>query len=152
RVFRPVVRGARLAQPAATHHGDAIADAEQLWKIAADEKNRLAALRQLSHQTVDLRFAADVDAASRLVEEKHVDVVVQEPRERDLLLIHAGQIADRLTGVAVAQRELLPQPICRVALLFSRDDAKARDRLRQREVLSDRQSEREPFLLPVLRQ
>ena len=46
---------------------------------------------QLVDQLVDLRLAGDVDAARRLVEHQHVHVVMQQARERDLLLIAARQ-------------------------------------------------------------
>ncbi len=46
----------------------------------------------------DLRLAPDVDAARRLVEEQHVDAVVEQPRELHLLLVAAGERADRLPG------------------------------------------------------
>ena len=44
-------------------------------------------------EPVDLRLAADVDAARRFVEQEHVDVVVEQPRDRDLLLVAAGEFA-----------------------------------------------------------
>ncbi len=51
---------------------------------------------ELVDQLVDLRLAADVDAARRLVEDQHVDVVMQKARERDLLLIAARKARDVL--------------------------------------------------------
>ena len=67
--------GRGVAEPAARHHRDPIADAEQLRQIAADEQHGLAAPGrpcsaddQLVDQRVDLRLAPDVDAARRLVE------------------------------------------------------------------------------------
>jgi hypothetical protein len=38
----------------------------------------------------------DVDAARRLVEQEHVHVVMQQPRDRDLLLVAAGEAPTRL--------------------------------------------------------
>ena len=43
RVLVPFGDGPRLAEPAAPHHGDAIAQAKQLGKIAADQEHGLAA-------------------------------------------------------------------------------------------------------------
>ena len=47
-------------------------------------------------QRVDLRLAGDIDAARRLVEHEHVDVVVQQARDRDLLLIASREARYRL--------------------------------------------------------
>src|SRR5437773_1994416 len=90
--------GAGLAEPAAAHDRDAVAEAEKLREVAADEQGRTGrpALAGFGHQRVDegvdLRLARDVDAARRLVEQKHVDVVMEQARDRDLLLVAAGQL------------------------------------------------------------
>ena len=106
---------ARL-QPAAAHDRDAIAEAEQLGQVAADQTGPRSAVASIGlrrrrparrSSAVDLRLAADVDAARRLVEQQDVDVVMQQPRERDLLLVAAGELADRLRG----PRALDPQPL-----------------------------------------
>ena len=60
-----------------------------------------------SIRRVDLRLARDVDAARRLVEHEHVDVVMQQSRERHLLLVAARQLADRLRAVGAADREAI---------------------------------------------
>ena len=98
--FRPRGGRARGAEPAAAHDRDAVADAEQLGQVARHQRTAFAALAgdELVDERVDLRLAADVDAAGRLVEEEHVDVVVQEARERDLLLVAAGELADGWSG------------------------------------------------------
>ena len=46
-------------------------------------------------QRVDLRAGADVDAAGRLVEQQHPAVAQQPAGQHDLLLVAAGQRADR---------------------------------------------------------
>ncbi len=46
--------------------------------------------------TVNQRLGADVDAARRLIEQQYVDIMMQQPRDGDFLLIAAGQVADRL--------------------------------------------------------
>ena len=93
-----------LAQLSAVHDRDPIAQAEQLGKIAADHQDRFRRAPgrvgdELVDQPVDLRLAADVDAARRLVEQQHVDVVVEQPRDRDFLLVAAGELRRRTDPV-----------------------------------------------------
>ena len=101
----PFRGGAGCAEPAARHHGDAIAEREELGEIAADDEDGFCAAEaaryrrfgfeagspdtKLVEQLVDLRFAGDVDAAGRLIEDEDINVVVKQPRESDLLLIAA---------------------------------------------------------------
>ena len=65
---------------------------------SSDEIMRIAMPRagQLAHQPVDLRLRADVDALRRLVEDDHRRLGRQPPRQRDLLLVAAGEVADRV--------------------------------------------------------
>ena len=86
--------GTAVAQTAALHDGDAIAEPEQFRKIAADHQHGARfVIRRVGNERVDqpvnLRLAADVDPAGRFVENEDVDVVVQQSRDRDLLLIAA---------------------------------------------------------------
>ena len=90
--------GPRRAESAPAHHGDFVADAEQLRQVTADHQDRLGlatsgrvAGGQFVDQLINLRLRADVDAAGRLVEQQHVDVGVQQSRDRDLLLVAAGE-------------------------------------------------------------
>src|SRR5262245_55010177 len=91
----PLGHRPRGAEAAARHHRQAVADAQQLRQVAADEQHRPAARRQLADQAVDLRLAAHVDAARRLVQQQHVRLLVQQPPQCHLLLIAARQLADR---------------------------------------------------------
>ena len=92
--------GRGRSEPAARHHRDAIAHAEQLRQIAADQQHGfrppsadVQPTRARRSSAIDLRLAGDVDAARRLVEHEHVDVVVQQPRHRHLLLVAARELA-----------------------------------------------------------
>ena len=62
--------------------------------------------RKLANQAIaqgmDFRLGAHVHAARRLIEQEHRGVLVQQPRERDLLLVAAGELADALIPVAAA--------------------------------------------------
>ena len=83
--------------------------------------------------------------------EQHVRVVMEEPRERDLLLVAARQLGHRLPGPRVRSAEPGAERdgrgIPRRAL---RSKPNRAGRRRQRDVVGDRQPEREPFVLAVL--
>jgi hypothetical protein len=96
---------ARFAEHAAMHHRDAIANPEKLGELTGHDEHRLALLGELADEAVDLGSTPHVDAAGRLVEQEHVNVVVKEPRERHLLLIAARELADALIRVATADPE-----------------------------------------------
>ena len=55
---------------------------------------------EVDHQTVDLLLGADVDAVRGLVEDEHAGARLEPLREHDLLLVAAGEGADRVLGVA----------------------------------------------------
>ena len=96
--------GPRAAELAPAHHRDAVADRRAAPGRARHHEHGLAARREPVDERVDLGAAADVDAARRLVEQEHVDVVVEQPRERDLLLVAARERADGLIGAARRRR------------------------------------------------
>ncbi len=101
---------ARL-QPPAEHDRDAVADAEQLGQIAADEEHGLGRRAggradELVDQRVDLRLARDVDAPGRLVEHEHVHAVIQQSREGDLLLVAARELRHGLSGTGAADGQI----------------------------------------------
>src|SRR5207247_8353973 len=78
-------------------------------------------------------------------------VVVQQPRNGDLLLIAARQLADRLARVAARDAEPL-DPSGRGRALSRRHDGERRpERLeaRERHVVGDAQSERHAFASPL---
>ena len=79
-------------QPSADHDADRVAHAEQLRKVRAHEDHRLSLGSQPADDLIDLRLAADIDPAGRLVEEQDAGGVGEEARERDLLLVSAGEL------------------------------------------------------------
>ena len=89
-VQRPIARRPGWAGSTPVHDRHAVADPQELRKVGAHQQDCLALAGQSSQQSVDLEAAADVDSPSRLVEEKHVDIVVKEACERDFLLVAAG--------------------------------------------------------------
>ena len=66
-----------------------------------------AGVGERAHQLVDLALGADVDAARRLVEDHHLGLHRQPLGEHDLLLVAAGERADRASTPRRAE--------CRVA-------------------------------------
>ncbi len=55
--------------PAAVHHGDPVAAADQLLVVGAVEQDAGAGVGELAQEAVDLLLRADIDAAGRIVEE-----------------------------------------------------------------------------------
>src|SRR6476660_5247629 len=80
------------ANPAVTHHENAVAEAENLRELRGDHDDGGAAREQLAHQPIYLDLAAHVDAARWLVEEKQLGVRVEPLRDHDLLLVAPAQL------------------------------------------------------------
>src|SRR5450830_184163 len=81
-------------QLAFAHDQHPIAGADDFRQLAGNHHDAHAGLRQLIDDTVDLGFGADVHAARGFVEDQHVRLDLQQPRQQDLLLIAAGQRTD----------------------------------------------------------
>ena len=71
------------------HHGDAVADADDLFHVAGDHQDGDARSASVAHQRVDLALGADIDAARRLIEDDDARVHRQPFGQHDLLLIAA---------------------------------------------------------------
>jgi hypothetical protein len=78
------------------HRSDPIANPEEFVEIVADQKDSFPLGSQVTNESVNLGFAANVDALGRLIEKPDVGVLVQKTRQRNLLLIAA---AERLYGL-----------------------------------------------------
>ena len=85
---------------------DAVDQAEDFLDLARHDDHRQASVGQRADQGVDLAARADVDAAGRLVEQQHPAVAQQPPGQHHLLLVAAGEGADRTrdTGRAYVER------------------------------------------------
>ncbi|ABB10162.1 hypothetical protein Bcep18194_B0045 [Burkholderia lata] len=101
--------------PSFLHHDDPVRHADHLGQVARHENHRAARFREFVEQVVDFRARADVDAARRLVHQEHVDAFGQPAREHDLLLVAAGQRADRRVAVAGLDREPLDVALRKLA-------------------------------------
>src|SRR3954447_13989312 len=68
-VLREVGAVEKSSHATLMHHGDAIADADDLLHVARDHQDGDAGISQRAHQAIDLALGADIDAARRLVED-----------------------------------------------------------------------------------
>src|SRR3954468_19213594 len=96
RLFGPFAGGARCANDAAAHHRDRVANAEQFGKVGTDKDHGFSALSEFADQTINLRFAGDIDAARGFIEQKNIGFVMEKPTDRHFLLVAAGKMADQL--------------------------------------------------------
>ena len=156
-MFVPLRDRPRRPQHAPAHDRYPIAERQKLGQIAADYQDGLAfaGVRLDSNyfvdQGVDLRLARDVDAARRLVEDEYVDIVMQQAGERDLLLVTARQLDDRLTGTARANAKTI-YPSAHRAILPRRQHHDAGSEPlepRQRKVVANAEAEREPLAAAI---
>ncbi len=141
--------------PPVAHHGDAVGHPEDLLHLGGDHDDRLALVGELVEQVVDLLLRADVDAPGGLVEDQDVAVALQPLGQHDLLLVAAGEVADRwpTDGVLVrsasthfSSATLRILPSCRIAVLGELRDGG------QHRVGGDVLGEDQAVALAVLRQ
>ena len=92
--------------PALVHHEHAVGHPEHLGQLGADHQHREALARELGHQPVHLGLRADVDAARRLVDDQDLRARGEPLAEHDLLLVAAGQEADRVGELVELQLQL----------------------------------------------
>src|ERR1044071_427245 len=79
---------------AAVHDGDAVAHPQDFGKLRRDHQDGDALGGEVGHQRVYLRLRAHVDALRRLVEDEHLRSSQKPTRQRDLLLVAAGERRD----------------------------------------------------------
>ena len=126
----PLARRLDGRQDAAAHHADRVAHARAI--PADSELTKTTAFpgsRRAADQLVNLRLAADVDAARRFIEQEDARLVIEQPAKRDLLLVAAGEFVDGLIADPCSSHVASPDPIerrSRVAL--SRNEAAATGR------------------------
>src|SRR5205814_8539050 len=109
--------------------------------------------RELGEEAMHFGLRADVDAASRLVDDQQRRLAREPLRQDGLLLVAARERPDGVRQLAVLQ--LQPErPVPREAALgAARDEAPALDAVerRERDVALDREIHHQPLLAPVLR-
>src|SRR5258706_1575055 len=152
RVRGPLAGRPRRREPAACHHCDGVADLEQLRQIRADHHDPLSLGGQPADLAVDVALAADINTTRRLVEEQDVGILMHQPRERDLLLVAAGEPSDD----DARSRRFDPQPLHDVlglrilATTIDPSGARARFEAAHGHVVGDRKLEGQAFVFPVL--
>ena len=102
--LRRVVAGDLAGDAALAHRDDPVRDRENFRQFGRDDDDGDAGLRHLDQEIVDLDLGADVDAARRLVDDQDFRPQREPARQHDLLLIAAGEVADRLVGARHADR------------------------------------------------
>ena len=146
-------RGDLGDEPALAHDQHAVGHAEHLGQLGGDHQHRDALGGQLGQQPVHLGLGADVDAAGRLVDDQHPRAGGQPLGEHDLLLVAAGQRADRVGEPAVLDLQPL-RPVRGERALGAADD-QSPSRLEapqrgERDVALDRQLHDQALLAAVL--
>ena len=86
-LLRRLARVQRPRHAALAHHHDPMRHPQDLRQLRRDHDDRLAALRQVVQQPVDLLLGAHVDPPRRLVEDQDVAVLHEPLRDHHLLLI-----------------------------------------------------------------
>jgi hypothetical protein len=125
---------------------------DDLLEFRRHEDDRKAAFGKSSYRLIDLGFCADVDASRWLVEEEDTGPPVQPLAYHQLLLIAAGEGADRLVQPPGLEPEGRGGRSGEVAASRRRDHAGRADlpEIGERDVASSRQQRNEPLGLPVL--
>ena len=88
-------------------HEDPIRAFEHFLEFGGNHQHAEPVLGELLDDALDLRLGADVDAARRLVEDQQLRVHREPAREQHLLLVAAGELADRLIGPGAFDAEPL---------------------------------------------
>ena len=84
---------------------NAVRHPEHLGQLARNHHDARSVLEKFHHQSVNLGLRADIDAASRFIEQKDFYFADEPFRQHDLLLVAAGKIAHEL----LAARRANPQ-------------------------------------------
>jgi hypothetical protein len=84
-----IARPRHAHDPAAHHHGDPVAEADQLARIRRGQDDARALSRETVDQRVDLRARADIDAHGRIVHQENPALLCQPAAQHDLLLVAA---------------------------------------------------------------
>src|SRR5690348_9198610 len=90
--LRRRVRPSKLTRHASfVEHEYAVRESEYLRQFARDENDRQSLGRELVDLAVDLLFGTNIDAARRLVKEKHLRFSKEPFPENHFLLIATGE-------------------------------------------------------------
>ena len=108
--------------------------------MTARHHHRPTRAGQAIEEFINLHLAPDIDPPRRFVEQKHRGILMEQPRDRDLLLITSGEGAGGFSRIARSNRESF-DPLVRGSPHSSgREDSSSRHggEVREKEVLRDR--------------
>src|SRR6185437_9876269 len=141
-------------QPAFRHHQDAFTDRQHLQEIRRDDKNGEPPVGEFGDDLMDLRFAADIDAMRRLVENQNARLYGEPFGESDFLTVAARQGRDDLIDARglyfIGPNRFLRQPPPAAAI----DQAEMRERTddRQGHIVDHGFRRDQPLTVAILRQ
>src|SRR5712691_5191756 len=87
RLRGPLIDWSRFRKTPSAHDRQPITHAKQFRQIGTDHQDRFVLLRATRDRFIHLRLTADIDAASGLIKEKHVGILMKQPSESHLLLV-----------------------------------------------------------------
>ena len=114
-----LARRAGLLDPAVVHDDDLLGDLHRLLLVVRDEDRRdVDLVVQPAQPLAQLGADLGVERAEGLVEQQHLRLDGQRPRERHALLLAAGELRGVAVGEAVEshQREQLGDPLADLRL------------------------------------
>ena len=99
---------ALLDDPALVHEDEPVADLARELHLVRDDEHRHPVTGQIAHHDQHLADELRIERGGDLVEEHHVRLHHQRPRDRDPLLLAAGELVRMLAGL-LRQPDLLEQ-------------------------------------------
>src|SRR5579872_1720008 len=139
-------------RPSASQDDDAVAKTDQLGHFAGRDEHANALGGEMANAGVDLALGADIDAARRLVEQKQTRRAEHFLGQHDLLLVAAGQRADREFGPRRAHVERGDRLARKPRLAQLRHEEERRDAPEHRgdEIASDAVAQHQTAAAPVV--
>ena len=99
RFFGELLSGEFTGDASFVHHDYAITHSDDLFHLTADKQNRNPLPCQLIHQLIDFLLSADINPASRLIQQEDSRLQCQPLSQHDFLLISAGQISNSILSM-----------------------------------------------------
>src|SRR6185503_2816827 len=136
---------------AVAQHNDAIAVANELFKIGRDNQNGHPLRGEASHQLFDFKFRADIDPAGWFIEDQQPRLGSKPSRQNHLLLITAAKQTNRLLRPRCHNVERLDKFISQSQLLSAakETDPSAAGLQCQDNVLANREIRDDALDLPI---
>jgi hypothetical protein len=152
-LWRPLATVEDLDQTARRQHGDPVAKQHQLFDLARNHHDPLAATGQVLDQMIHRELRRDIDAPGRLVEQDDLRGAQEPTGHHHLLLVAAAQLSDGLIERLAAKLHLAADRRGSLVLLATIDPTHRTSQPRhrgERQVDSDRKRQQQSFGLAVL--